>query len=119
MSSPEARSATAAATTLPTESEESPVGAASLAASWPGGGAWRRPGAVASPGGDDQRVGVVFVWRPGCVSTGTACSAVAATSRDGTLKPRNPYTTSRIGLSRLKKQYGKYDAVDTPSTPEM
>jgi iron complex transport system substrate-binding protein len=37
----------------------------------------------------------------------------------GTLNPMNPYRTSRIGLARLKKQYGKYDAVETPSTPEM
>src|SRR5438034_2895072 len=119
MSSPEARSAAAAATTPPTESEAPPVGAASLAASLTCGGASRRPRAVASARADDQPATVVFVLRPGCVSTGVACSAVAATSRDGTLKPRNPYTTSRIGLSRLKKQYGKYDAVDTPSTPEM
>jgi hypothetical protein len=35
------------------------------------------------------------------------------------LKPRNPKATSNTGLRKLKKQYGKYDAVDTPSTPEM
>src|SRR6266550_5312606 len=119
MSSPEARSAAAAATTPPTKSEAPPVGAASLAASLPCGGASRRPQAVASSRADDQPATVVFVLRPGCVSTGAASSGVAATSRDGTLKPRNPYKMSRIGMSRLKKQYGKYDAVDTPSTPEM
>jgi hypothetical protein len=26
---------------------------------------------------------------------------------DGTLNPMNPYATSRTGLRRLKKQYGK------------
>jgi hypothetical protein len=37
----------------------------------------------------------------------------------GTLNPMNPYKTSRIGLRKLKKQKGRYEAVGTPSTPEM
>jgi hypothetical protein len=29
-----------------------------------------------------------------------------------------PEMTSRIGLAKVKKQNGRYDAVHTPSTPE-
>jgi hypothetical protein len=49
------------------------------------------------------------------------CAADACSERStvGTLNPRKPYTTSSTGLRRLKKQYGKYEAVETPSTPEM
>src|SRR3954447_26985439 len=45
--------------------------------------------------------------------------AAAPSSIAGTLKPMKPNRTSSSGLAGLKKQNGRYDAVETPSTPDM